>query len=230
MDKINNWGFTIKALREERGLTQEELSAKSGVKRGYISKAEIGKIGKPSYDKVRQFATGLGMSVTDLSARLYGRQERPRPPLSERQGLIPIGPSLDAIVNIPILGRVPCGRLDIREESNMGYLQVPRQELRGWQLDSLFALVADGKSLIGDGIVEGCYLLLTTSMTDIDNGKIYVVRYDGQVAAKHVYVEEGRVVLRSSNPAFRDVVLEMTDELPIDVVGRVVKIVHMMDV
>ncbi|MCL2150078.1 MAG: S24 family peptidase [Dehalococcoidia bacterium] len=56
------------------------------------------------------------------------------------------------------------------------------------------------------------------------------MRYDGQVSAKHVFVEEDKVVLRSSNPAFQDIVLEVTDELPIDVMGRVVKIVHMMDV
>ena len=39
---MENWGIKVKRLREELHITQEDLERKSGIKRSYISRIELG--------------------------------------------------------------------------------------------------------------------------------------------------------------------------------------------
>ena len=55
----------IKALREQRGLTQEALAAKAGVSRGYLARLEIGRH-DPTVGTVEKLAKALRVKVTDL--------------------------------------------------------------------------------------------------------------------------------------------------------------------
>lgn len=61
-DKVN----ILKQLREERGLTQEELAEKSGVSRVTISMLEVGKQKVTKSTTLVSLADALGVSVTDL--------------------------------------------------------------------------------------------------------------------------------------------------------------------
>lgn len=56
----------LKQLREERGLTQEELAEKSGVSRVTISMLEVGKQKVTKSTTLVSLADALGVSVTDL--------------------------------------------------------------------------------------------------------------------------------------------------------------------
>ena len=55
----------IKALREQRGLTQEALAEKAGVSRGYLARLETGRHG-PRVSTVEKLAKALRVKVTDL--------------------------------------------------------------------------------------------------------------------------------------------------------------------
>ena len=62
MEKLAN---RIKALREQRGLSQEALAAKAGVSRGYLARLETGRH-DPTVGTVEKLAKALRVKLTDL--------------------------------------------------------------------------------------------------------------------------------------------------------------------
>ena len=55
----------LKALRERRGLTQEQLSEKSGVSRSYLARLETGRQ-DPTLSTLEKLAKALGVKVGRL--------------------------------------------------------------------------------------------------------------------------------------------------------------------
>ena len=56
----------IRALREERGLTQEELAIKAKVTPGYVAQLELGMRKNPSLDVLRRLARALRVPLNEL--------------------------------------------------------------------------------------------------------------------------------------------------------------------
>ena len=56
----------LKALREDKGLSQVELANKAKVERTYIVKLESGDKKNPSLDILKKLARALGVPVTEL--------------------------------------------------------------------------------------------------------------------------------------------------------------------
>lgn len=56
-------GYRIKEVREEKRMTQEELSEKSGVSRGTISALENGSMRNTSSKTLVKIASALGVTV-----------------------------------------------------------------------------------------------------------------------------------------------------------------------
>ena len=54
----------IKRLREERGLTPEELAKRAGVTKPYVSMIESGERKSPSLPILKRLAKALGVPVT----------------------------------------------------------------------------------------------------------------------------------------------------------------------
>jgi len=65
----------LKALREKRVITQEELSSASGVGVATISRLETGRV-KPSIKTIRALARALGISPEELRGLLVLEQQR----------------------------------------------------------------------------------------------------------------------------------------------------------
>jgi transcriptional regulator with XRE-family HTH domain len=65
----------LKALREKRVITQEELSGASGVGVATISRLETGRV-KASIKTIRALAKALGMSPEELRELLVLEQQR----------------------------------------------------------------------------------------------------------------------------------------------------------
>ena len=59
-------GVTLKKLRNQRGLTQEDLGKRVGVSYAYISMLESGAKKNPSLALLKRLAKALGVPVTDL--------------------------------------------------------------------------------------------------------------------------------------------------------------------
>ena len=63
------YGQTLKSIREERGLSQEELAFKTDLNRTYISLLERDRK-SPSLRTVTAIATALGMSLLEFIRRM----------------------------------------------------------------------------------------------------------------------------------------------------------------
>lgn len=57
---MQEFGELIRSLRKTKGMTLQEVAAKVGTKKGYISGIENGKVNPPAPDKVRKLAKVLG--------------------------------------------------------------------------------------------------------------------------------------------------------------------------
>jgi transcriptional regulator with XRE-family HTH domain len=60
-------GRAVRRLREERGLTQEELASRAGTTFGTVSRIESAK-SAPAWWTVRKIADALGVSMAELAA------------------------------------------------------------------------------------------------------------------------------------------------------------------
>lgn len=58
--------YKVKLAREKCGMSQEELSEKSGVSRAIISKLENGRNVVTTTETLRKIATALGCKVSDI--------------------------------------------------------------------------------------------------------------------------------------------------------------------
>ena len=59
-------GHMLKRLREERGMTQEELARRAKLTKPYISQIENGVRKNPSLPALQRLAKALGCAVTEL--------------------------------------------------------------------------------------------------------------------------------------------------------------------
>ncbi|MBE6114544.1 MAG: helix-turn-helix transcriptional regulator [Erysipelotrichaceae bacterium] len=63
------FGMTIRYYRQIAGISQEELSFRSGLHRNYVSDTERGRR-NVSLKAIERFAKGLNISITDLFSRM----------------------------------------------------------------------------------------------------------------------------------------------------------------
>lgn len=90
MTTLESLAQAVRALREQRRLSQEALAARSGVHRNYIGVLERAER-NPTYTRIRQVAHGLGISLSALAA--------------EADTYLSSGPSSDGVTSIRDLPR-----------------------------------------------------------------------------------------------------------------------------
>lgn len=65
MDILEKFGKRLRQLREQKGLSQEELAFRANLSVYYISRIERGKA-NPSLETLHNLASGLRVSIKDL--------------------------------------------------------------------------------------------------------------------------------------------------------------------
>ncbi len=73
MDVRHRLGLNVKAIRKERGYSQEELAFESGLHRTYISAVERG-VRTPTIAVVEKIAQALNVTASRLLDDVRGRQ------------------------------------------------------------------------------------------------------------------------------------------------------------
>lgn len=114
---------------------------------------------------------------------------------------------LAQLVMVPVLGNIRAGQPLFAEEQIKGYWPAAKEMMSpGYEH---FFLEVEGNSMTGDNIDNGDYVLIRVQNYIDYEGQIAAVIINGNEAClKHVYhpANSNMIILRSSNPAYADIV------------------------
>lgn len=119
--------------------------------------------------------------------------------------------------SIPILGEIAAGSMREAIESDLGELTFsnlfPKTE-------NIFALRVKGMSMKELNITDGDFVLL--SNTELRNGDVGAVLYNGETTLKKIQKEQNRLRLRPANPDFDDIIIEPDESEEVRILGKYV--------
>ncbi len=128
--------------------------------------------------------------------------------------VLPPQPVAQPAVALPLLGRVAAGRpIEALEEGTT--LEVPSSMVP--PQSECFALRVVGDSMIGDGILEGDFVVVNKKRP-ATNGQTVVALLRNEATVKRYYRHGNRVELRAANPNYEPIWVEslVEDEFKIE--------------
>lgn len=184
------FGEKLRALRDQRGWTQEQIANKLGTSKQVISRYENNQR-SPKLSVALKYAEILG-----VSSNYFTDNEDS----NSASGTIPPGfELLPKMSLVPRVGAIACGEPILAEQNIETYDKIPED----WRAD--FTLVCEGDSM-EPRVKDGDVVAIRTQPT-VENGEIAAVRIDDEATLKHVYHYPDRLVLQPENPAFPPIVL-----------------------
>lgn len=193
-------GRAIKAIREANGWTLEEMASVLGTTKQALSRYERGER-IPKLDVSAKFSQKLGVSLEMLA----GSEPVPVKGIIQMQSM--------NVHRIPLIGSAAAGEPVCNEEVNV-FVDGP--------LKADCAIRVQGTSM------EPTYLdgdlLYIRSQPDVDfDGQIAVVIFGDEACVKHVYRQEGGLMLMSDNPRFAPMLKRFSDyDDNIRILGKVI--------
>ena len=126
---------------------------------------------------------------------------------------------LASLISVPCLGFVPAGDpLEAVEEQGDSIL-ISTSAVQNSDKNRLFAVQAQGTSMLGAGILDGDWLVVH-SQKEADKGDIVVARVEDDATVKRLAFEIGRGwYLQPENPSFKPIYGDID---PFQIIGRVV--------
>jgi repressor LexA len=123
-------------------------------------------------------------------------------------------------VELPLLGRVAAGA-PIEAVETEGALAIPEDFVR--RPHNAFALRVQGESMIGEGILDGDYVVVEKRPA-ADNGETVVAVMNGEATVKKFYRERGgKIRLQPANPQLQPLVVRERD---VEIRGVVVAVLR----
>ena len=116
---------------------------------------------------------------------------------------------------IPVVGTIAAGLPILAQENIIAYDYVYDDQ------DITFALRVKGDSMIGARLQEGDSVYIH-KQDDVDNGDIAAVLIDDEAVIKRIYKYNGMVVLKSENPAYKDIIINKSDRKDVKILGKAV--------
>lgn len=199
-------GANIRRLREQRGLTQEQLGKMVDVSRSTITQWERGWT-TPRMGNVQLLAGALGVSTADIIADEL-------PPSNA------IKPATAKPAYAPLLGRVHAGEAkepDVLQDAIPVPYEIIKRHPQGYFLQ------VEGDCM--DNVYpEGCYILIDPEQRP-SNGSIAVVSIDcADYVMRRLYRGANTLILSpdSHNAEYEDMVFTAADEHTVEFHGTVV--------
>lgn len=112
---------------------------------------------------------------------------------------------------IPFYGRINAGEPALLPEHREGYITVDRRFI---PTDDSYFLKVRGDSMIGRGIVEGDYVLVSPS-TEEKDGDVIAARLGEEATIKTLKHHNGTIVLVAANPDVRDIEIGPDDDFAV---------------
>jgi SOS regulatory protein LexA len=119
--------------------------------------------------------------------------------------------------SIPILGEIAAGSMQEAIESDLGELTFNHLFP---QTENIFALRVKGMSMKELNITDGDFVLL--SNTELRNGDVGAVLYNGETTLKKIQKEKDRLRLKPANPDFDDIIIEPEESEEVRILGKYV--------
>ena len=201
----------IKKKREELKLSQEQLAEIMGYKsKTSIHKAEQGITDLPQ-SKIIEFARALKTTPSYL----MGWEEK-----IEKSNAVILDKS--QFIYVPVYGKASAGNGYINMDT---VLYDKLIHINGYSHDS-FLIEVSGDSM-EPTILDGEFVLVDPTRTEICEGKIYVITYNNETYIKMIekHEEDEIVLLKSVNQKYRDKVIKKEEFENVKIEGRVVKVI-----
>lgn len=208
-------GEIIKALRQRKGLSQEELGKLVGVKRAAINKYETGLVVNLRRDMIQKLANALNTTPTVIMG------------FEDEEGNILNFPSnlekLQPMNKVPLVGQIACGTPILAEENITDYIDLPAH------IRADYALTCKGDSMIDAGIRDGDVVYIR-QQPEVENGQIaaVIVNDDNEATLKRFYRIGDTVTLNPANPDVAPMVFVGDDINNIRIVGLAVAYTHVL--
>ena len=119
----------------------------------------------------------------------------------------------DEVAFVPLVGRVAAGVPILADENVDDHLAFPATMV---QSGNVFALEVTGDSMIGDGIMDGDYVLVREQKI-AEPGETVVALLGEEATVKRFYREKNRVRLEPANPTMGPIISD-----DVSIVGKVV--------
>lgn len=193
-------GDTIKKLRLEKGLTQEELGKLVGVKRAAVNKWENGSVENLKRSTIEKLSEIFKVNPSYLIGLTNY-----------------ISVSEDKLIRLPIVGRISCGNGSLAYENIEGYEPTPESWLNGG--GEYFYLRAKGDSMKNARIQDGD-LLLIRRQDNVDDGQIAAVLINDEAVLKRVYKRNGTLILQSENPDYPPIICDGKGDYNVRIIGK----------
>lgn len=204
-------GQRIKAVRESKRMTQEELGVACGTTKQTIFKYETGIVTNIPLDRLEQIASALSVSP----AYLMGWEDT-------SDNLPDNIFSLPKMKKIPLVGQIACGLPILAEENIEDYIDLPTH------IHADYALTCKGESMVNAGIQDGDVVYIR-KQAEVENGQIAAVRVDCEDATlKRFYYDGSAVQLVAENPKFPPQVFAGENINRIKVIGLAVAYTHVI--
>jgi len=177
---------------------------------------------------VRQIAREVGLSSTQTVQRHLDELEREgrirREGVGNRKQIQASSPGLNLLpeegIPVPLVGRVAAGEPILADQNIEQVVPVPAFLLGSGRH---FMLQVRGDSMIGDGILDGDYVIVRQQEEAAD-GQIVVALIEEEATVKRLYREPNGIRLQPSNPA-----MEPIRTRSATIVGRVVSVLRRVD-
>lgn len=196
----------LKSLIHQKGMTQTELSDKSGIKYSTLS-GYFNESSTPNVGMVQKLADTLGVMKSDIDPR-YTSMDASN-----------IMPTDGKIKRVPILGQIACGDPITAEENINEYRDTLADRLPS---GNVFYLKAKGDSM-SPTIPNGSYVLIREQPT-VEDGEIAAVLVNGDTEAtlKRVRRQNNLVMLMPDNHEYEPIVL--SDDYTGRIIGKAMKV------
>ena len=114
-------------------------------------------------------------------------------------------PTRGALADIPLLGRIPAGFGEDREQEADSFVTVSIDSIGFKPTRNTFALRVKGDSMIGRHICDGDVVVLEHG-PEPRHGQIVAARIDRKDTLKTFLVKNGKPYLRAENPKYPDLI------------------------
>ena len=118
-------------------------------------------------------------------------------------------------IGIPIRGLIAAGFLQDAVEADLGSITMSKLFPN---LDKIFALRVSGFSMKNAEIYDGDFVLLMD--TELKNGEIGAVLYNGETTLKHIYWDENGLRLEAANEDYDDIFIEPDVFEEVRIIGK----------